>query len=343
MNSVASEVHTLQTELYRKHSSLQMTVSNSLQKAAKDSYSVDTSTREVHVWTIGLLWMPERSVKATVMCGTRTRLVPVTNWRKLGTFSLDKLRTYLLRNSKTLSRRELRGIYSSLGSSNSTSFSAVGLRRSYKVLMSEALIALHIAGCAFSSPLLNAAIKTLAFMTNSHFAMRTNKKWVSVEHYTEKECQPVCHPLSLCSSPQPFQLQHILPPSKMRGNCQWDLSLNASGWNMPISDAGVISTGKYPVTMKPWLPRRPRISNNSSVQSGSTRGTWKLVPSKNKGRMFFQPWENSSRVKPSASSAGSFRNVTSSGELVRVLFILYSCRMSSTMVSRFTDACIIVL
>ena len=115
-------------------------------------------------------------------------------------------------------------------------------------------------------------------------------------------------------------------------NCQWDLSLNALGWNMPISDAGVISTGKYPVRTKPWLPRRPRISNNSSVQSGSTRGTWKLVPSKNKGRMFFQPCENS-----------SCRNVTSSCELARVLFILYSGRMSSTMVSRFTDACIIVL
>lgn len=84
---------------------------------------------------------------------------------------------------------------------------------------------------------------------------------------------------------------------------------------------------------------RPKISNNPSVQSGSTRGKWNVVPSKNWGRMVFQPWENSSRVKPSASSAGSLRNFTSS-VLKQVSCCLYNLIRSSSMRSRFTVACV---
>ena len=46
-------------------------------------------------------------------------------------------------------------------------------------------------------------------------------------------------------------------------------------WGMPsLSPLSSLGTN-------PWLAMRPKISNNSSVQSGSTRGTWNAVPSKN--------------------------------------------------------------
>lgn len=81
--------------LYWKYSSFEITVSNFLQNAAKDSYSVDKSTRQEHVWTMGHLWIPERVVSATSIRGTSTRLLPVTNWRKTGTLSLERPRTLL--------------------------------------------------------------------------------------------------------------------------------------------------------------------------------------------------------------------------------------------------------